>query len=90
MEIKLTSKLASKILIAGVITALILTLTSCNRNVIDTTYKFDKAIIFLPDGGKIEGEVENWVDYEQSDMVQVKIDGKTYLTHSSNVIFISE
>ena len=44
----------------------------------------------MPDGEKIEGDVTSWKDFDSSDMVQVVIDGKTYLTHSSNVILISE
>lgn len=68
-----------------------LTFTGCgNQALFDTTYSFERAIIFLPDGTSIEGEVELWTDYEGSDMIQVTIDGKTYLTHSSNVIMISE
>ena len=57
-----------------------------NKQIIDLDYKFNYAIIFLPDGTTIEGEVSSWNDYEASDMIQVKIDGVTYLTHSSNVI----
>lgn len=68
-----------------------LTFTGCgNQSIIDTTWKFEKAIIFLPDGSQIEGEVKSWKDYENSDMIQVTIGDKTYLTHSSNVILISE
>lgn len=69
---------------------MIFTIVSCNMQVVDTTYSFERAIIFLPNGEKIEGPVESWGDYENSDMIQVKINGKTYLTHSSNVILISE
>lgn len=69
---------------------MIFTIVSCNMQVVDTTYSFERAIIFLPNGEKIEGRVERWGDYENSDMIQVKINGKTYLTHSSNVILISE
>jgi hypothetical protein len=63
-----------------------LMLCGCNRQIIDTTYHFNYGIIFLPDGSTIEGEVALWDDYENSDMIQVKIDGVTYLTHSANVI----
>jgi hypothetical protein len=56
----------------------------------DTTFKFDKAIIFLPNGESIEGEVDSWLDFENSDMIQVKIDDVTYLTHATNVILIAE
>lgn len=61
-----------------------------NQTVFDTTWTFERAVIFLPDGDKIEGSVTSWTDYDGSDMIQVTIDGKTYLTHSSNVILISE
>ena len=61
-----------------------------NRTVFDTTWTFERAIIFLPDGEKIEGAISSWTDYESSDMLQVTIDGATYLTHSTNVILISE
>lgn len=77
--------------IAAVVFVVIFTLlflTSCgfNKQIIDLDYHFNYAIIFLPNGEKIEGKVSSWNDYEQSDMVQVKINGVTYLTHSSNVI----
>lgn len=68
--------------------AMIFAFSACgyNKQIIDLDYKFNYAIIFLPDGTTIEGEVSSWNDYEASDMIQVKIDGITYLTHSSNVI----
>ncbi len=65
-------------------------LTSCNRQVIDLTYKFDWAIIALPNGDTVEGPVEGWKDYEDGDQLQVKINGVTYLTHAGNVVLCSE
>lgn len=64
--------------------------TGCNMGLVDTTWSFERAIIFLPDGEKVEGKVSKWNDFDGSDMIQVTIDGKTYLTHSSNVVMISE
>ncbi len=64
--------------------------TGCNMQVIDTTYSFERAIIQLPNGDIIEGKVTSWTDFEDGDQIQVKIDGKTYLVHSSNVVLISE
>lgn len=69
-----------------------------NRSIFDTTWSFERAIISLPDAGygwsekmfRVEGPVESWTDFEGSDMIQVKINGVVYLTHSSNVILISE
>jgi hypothetical protein len=69
---------------------LVVSLTGCNRQLIDTTYRFDKAVIGLPNGDVIEGKVQSWKDYDNSDQIQVKVDGKTYLVHSMNVTLIAE
>lgn len=61
-----------------------------NMQVIDTTVTFDKAIIHFPNGEILEGEVDSWRDYDGSDQLQVKIDGVTYLVHSSNIVLIKE
>ncbi len=65
----------------------ILSLTSCNYQVIDLTYKYDYAIIKLQNGKVIEGKVQQWCDYE-GEQLQVKIDGVTYLTNSFNCTLI--
>ena len=57
---------------------------------IDTTYKFDRAIIELRNGTIVEGKVQSWTDFEDSDQIQVKIDGVTYLVHSSNIDLITD
>lgn len=67
-----------------------LLLTGCNYQMIDTTFKFDRAIISLPNGEIIEGEVDSWTDYEDGDQIQVKIDGKTYLVHSTDIVLIKD
>ena len=75
----------------GAAILLALTLVGCgNRTIFDTTYSFERAIIYLPNGETIEGKCSAWDDYSDSDMVQVTIEGKTYLTHSTNVVLISE
>lgn len=67
------------------------TLTGCgNRQLLDTTYNFDRAIISLPNGEIIEGKIDSWVDYKDSDQIQVKINGTTYLVHSSDIVLIAE
>ena len=66
-------------------------LSSCgNKQVFDTTYSFDKAIVSLPNGEIIEGKIDSWTDYEDGDQIQVKINGVTYLVHSSDVVLIKE
>lgn len=64
-------------------------LTGCNRQIVDVNYKFDRAIISLPDGEIIEGKIDSWRDYE-GDQIQVKIDGKTYLVHSTDIVLIKD
>lgn len=66
------------------------TLFGCNMELIDTTYTFNKAIIYLPNGEVIEGKVDSWSDFEDGDQIQVKIGGVTYLVHSSNIVLIKE
>lgn len=65
-------------------------LSGCNKQMIDTTYKFDRAIIELRNGTIVEGKVQSWTDFEDSDQIQVKIDGVTYLVHSSNIDLITD
>ena len=61
-----------------------------NFQFFDTTYNFNYAQIAMPDGSVVEGNVDSWLDFEASDMIQVKIDGDTYLTHSMNVVLVSK
>lgn len=69
----------------------IFALSGCgNKQIFDTTYTFNRAVISLPDGTVIDGKVESWTDYEDGDQIQVKIDGKTYLVHSSNICLIAD
>lgn len=70
--------------VAMVLLAVLLIFTGCNRQIIDTTYRYDYAIIKLANGEVVEGKVQSWLDFENSDMIQVKIDGKSYLVHSVN------
>ena len=64
--------------------------THGNRRLIDTSYRFDRAIIQLPNGQVVDGKVSSWLDFDDSDAVQITIDGKTYLTHYVNVCLINE
>ena len=80
-----------KKLIALIITVvLVCSLTACgNKQIFDTTYSFERAIVQLPNGKIVEGKVTSWRDYE-GDQIQVVIEGKTYLVHSENIALISE
>ena len=72
------------------LTLAVSTLTGCgNQDVWDTVYTFDYAIIELPNGEIVEGEVQSWCDYE-GEQLQVKINGVTYLTSSTKCILIAK
>ena len=64
-------------------------LAGCNKQIVDFTYSYEKAILQLPDGTIVEGKVQSWTDYSDGDQIQVKIDGKQYLIHSEDVVLIS-
>lgn len=65
-------------------------LTGCNKQVIDLTYNFNYAYIILPNNTVVQGKVESWTDYQDGDQLQVKIDGVTYLVHSSDCVLVSD
>ncbi|MBO5037725.1 MAG: hypothetical protein J6D42_11685 [Clostridia bacterium] len=80
-----------KFLIAIILIVTVFASTACgNKQILDTVYTFDRAIISLPDGTKIEGHVEGWKEYDDSDSIQIKIDGRYYYTHLQNVVLIAE
>jgi len=61
-----------------------------NQQVFDTTWSFNRAIVMTGDDS-YEVDIQSWRDFENSDMIQIRTtDGKTYLTHSSNIILIQE
>ena len=65
--------------------------TGCyNKQFIYMTYHYDRAIIYLPNGEIVEGRVNSWRDFEDGDSIQIKIDGKMYLTHICNVCLIDD
>ena len=68
----------------------IMLLSGCNKQLVDLTYSYEYAIIALPNGEVVEGKVTSWTDFEDGDQLHIKIDGKTYLVHSSNVVLISK
>jgi len=78
------------VLLALVIVLSVALLAGCNKQMVDLTYSYERAILCLPNGEVIEGKVSSWTDFEDGDQIQVRIDGKTYLVHSSNIVLISD
>ena len=61
-----------------------------NRQIVDTHYRFDRAVLNLPNGKVVEGPVDSWKDFEDGDQLQVTIQGVTYLVYSANCVLIDE
>ena len=51
---------------------------------------FTYAYVVLGGQKVAEGAVTQWRDYDKSDVVQVLINGKFYLTHYTNVVLIAD
>lgn len=78
------------IIISLLLFVISLVFTGCgNKQMFDTTFVFNYAIIRLQDNSIIEGKVQSWRDFEDGDQLQIKIDGITYLVHSINCTLIS-
>jgi uncharacterized lipoprotein NlpE involved in copper resistance len=70
--------------------AFVFILSGCNVQIIDTTWKYDKAYIYVG-SETIICEVSSWKDFKESDMLQVRCkDGRTFLGHSSVIILVDE
>ena len=91
MKKKLTTIMIIALILAILIGAgFIFTEFIYNRTIIDLTYAYDRSIIELPNGQIVEGKVDSWTDYTDSDQIQVKVNGKIYLVHSANVVLIKD
>ena len=80
-----------------VITTLLL--SSCDENYYKTGNRitggkdvqtFTYAYVVLDGQDIARGAITQWRDYEDSDVVQVLVNGKFYLTHYSNVVLIAD
>lgn len=78
------------VVLALALVVCLMLLAGCNKQMVDLTYSYNRAILSLPNGEVIEGKVSSWTDFEDGDQIQVKIDGKTYLVHSTNIVLISD
>lgn len=84
-------KLFSILLVSIMVLSMIFCLSGCgNKQMFDLTYTFDTAIVSLPDGSVVKGNVQSWTDFEDGDQIQVVVDDKTYLVHSSNIALIQD
>lgn len=92
----MTNRIAKELgmlIVACICILMVLTLVSCesgNRQWIlgeITNNTFNKAIVDYGNGTVEIYDVEQWTDFDKSDMVQfIDTDGNVYLTHSSKVV----
>ena len=83
-------KLRVPVLLLVTILVTVQVMSGCNKQMVDLTYSYERAILSLPNGDVVEGKVTSWTDFEDGDQIQVRIEGKTYLVHSSNIVLISD
>ena len=79
------------IIIAFVSLAIAITLIACgNRDMFDTNYTFDYALISFPDGDVKKIDIKQWKDYDGEQVQIVTHDGEVYLVNSVNCVLVRE
>lgn len=71
-----------------VIAALLLA-SCCNKDSLNSVDTYYEAVIGMPDGTVVCGEVQTWNRHSYCDILKVKIDGVTYVVHSSDVVLMN-
>ena len=67
-----------------------LSLSGCNREVLDMNLKFNRALVKWPDGTVKELNIRKWRGYA-GDQIQIKaMDGNSYLISSLNAVLIRD
>ena len=80
-----------KVIITTLIFCSLLTMSGCNQQIIDLTYKFDYALVSFPDGSSEKIKIRSWTDFGDGDQIQITAeDGTTYLFHSENIVLVKE
>lgn len=80
-----------KIIATALILCALLTMSSCNMEIVDTVFSYDYAIVSFPGGSSEKIKIRSWRDYEDSDQIQITSeDGTVYLFHSENIVLVKE
>ncbi len=85
--IKQMAKL-TKIMVVIAIIIIALCLTACNRTIIDTKYKFEKAHIRVNDVW-FDVDVDKWHDYDGEQIQLILTNGTVMVIHSRDCILYS-
>ena len=87
---KFKKSILLSLLLLPFLTACDLSETS-NKEIFTDVYKFNYAQIKLVNGSIIEGEVDTWSNGDKNDTIRVTFkDGKSYSTHTSNVVLYNK
>lgn len=85
-----------KVLLVLVLAVMVLAMTACTHEVGNRAtwgkdvQTFTYAYIRLGEKDIAEGYITQWRDYNNSDTVQIMMNGKYYLTHYSCVVMIAD
>lgn len=82
-----------KVLVVIIALVVLVVLGSCslgNREIgLDLRQSFDEAYIYGLDGSLVaHGAIKKYRDFNESDVIQITIEDKTYLTHYVNTVLI--
>ena len=62
-----------------------------NKDLFDTNYTFNYAIVEFPGEEVRKIEISKWTDYENGEQIQIIAkDGNTYLIHAANCVLVRE
>lgn len=80
------------LLIITILVVMTFTLTACgNKDMFDTVYTYNYAIVDFLDGRVEKIGIKQWRDYEDGEQIQITAkDGTVYLVNSVNCILIRE
>lgn len=91
------NKKQKSILIVVLFIAAVMVLTGCESTQVGNrviagkdVQTFTYAYVRLGDKDIVEGYISSWRDYDNSDTIQIMIDGKYYLTHYSCVVMVAD
>lgn len=77
-------------MVVAFVIVILLMVTACNRDVFDTNYEFDYAIVKMPDGSVENIEINKWRDYDGEQIQIIASDGNIYLVSMNNCVLIND
>lgn len=83
--------------IIGMLAIIVVVMAGCTADQVGNRVTYGKdvqtftyAYIRLGDKDIVQGYITQWRDYDNSDTIQIMIDGKYYLTHYSCVVMVAD